>query len=664
MSNLKDFPVFAAAVHKRFTRMSEGELFTVDVEDLFTSYLLAFPEGTNPIYRKNTEHDCSCCKQFIRNMGRTVAIVGGKRVSVWGDGDDLPYPYNVVAAHLDALIQQAPIQSVFRTKERKFGAHHTIEMMEGGHAHRWHHFHGEVARRHQSPKPDADRGEAATTAAVLRRGLTELKPEAVETVIELVEQGTLYRGSEHLAALKGFQQLQRDYATASDPDLLIWDSIDKPAARFRNTAIGTLIQDLSEGMDLERAVRSFESKVAPMSYKRPKALITPRMVDSALETLRSLGLEDAIERRFARISDVDVTDVLFVDNEVRGKMKGGLRDLLMDATAPSAPKKTTAEPVTIQWFVDNLVPIARGIQLHLKNDHLPNFVSLTAPQRQGAGRLFKWDNGFAWSYEGDVADSIKERVKRAGGNTGAALRVSLAWHNYDDLDIHAECPDGHIYFRNKARILDVDMNAGSGTTRKPVENLSWVSPRNGTYTIMVNQWARRETQDGGFTLEVECGGVVQHFTCRANPSHNETIDCIEFTMKGGALTGLKALDRRVVGGSIPTEKWGVRTEAPVRVNTLLNSPNHWHGAGEIGAKHWIFALEGCRNPDSTRGIYNEFLRSDLEPHRKVFEVLGNKTKCPPAEEQISGVGFTAGRGDKVMVTATTNTGTRTYEISF
>ncbi len=48
-------------------------------------------------------------------------------------------------------------------------------------------------------------------------------------------------------------------------------------------------------------------------------------------------------------------------------------------------------------------------------------------------------------------------------------------------------------------------------------------------------------------------------------------------------------------------------------------------------------------------------------HRKVFEVLGGKTKCPPTDDQISGVGFTSARGDSVIAIVN---GRRAYNIGF
>lgn len=655
----EQFPAFAKAINQRVAELSQHEMFVVDGIDLYASYLAAFPEGTNPIFRTNTEHDCSCCKGFIRNMGGVVAIADGEKQSIW-TCDGLPEPYATVAQAMDALVQQLPIKGVFRTKERGFGAAHTYDQAE----HRWYHLHGAVARRHQSSRPDEDRGTRGTTAQVLRRGLDELRPEALDTVLGLIDANALYRGAEHERAVREFASLQRAYRGAARPELQVWASLDSPAARFRNTVIGTLVQDLSEGVDLERAVRAFETKVAPTNYKRTTALVTPRMVDQALATLADLGLEQAVERRFARIDDVAVTDVLFVDNAVRDQMKGGLRAALLDAAAQRPAEARGATPITMDAFLRDVVPQSRSIEVLFKNRMQGNLVSLTAPVHPDAGRLFKWSNNFGWSYQGEVTDTIKQRVKRAGGNTGAALRVSLAWSNFDDLDLHANCPDGHIYYGSKGGILDVDMNAGHGTTREPVENLSWSRPKDGDYTIFVHQFAKRETSAVGFTLQVECSGEIQQFSHSAGLPSEKRVQCIALRMTKGVMSELRLLSPGLTGGNLSTTVWGVKTETFVPVATLMTSPNHWDGAGGIGNKHWFFMLKDCRNPDPARGIYNEFLRGDLEPHRKVFEVVGQKTRCAPTEDQVSGLGFSSTRADEVTVRSTTATSSRAYHITF
>ncbi len=72
----------------------------------------------------------------------------------------------------------------------------------------------------------------------------------------------------------------------------------------------------------------------------------------------------------------------------------------------------------------------------------------------------------------------------------------------------------------------------------------------------------------------------------------------------------------------------------------MNSPNHWDDH-TTGNKHYFFVIDGCINPESTRGFYNEFLTNDLLEHKRVFELLGSKTKTEETDEQLSGLGFSS-----------------------
>ena len=78
------------------------------------------------------------------------------------------------------------------------------------------------------------------------------------------------------------------------------------------------------------------------------------------------------------------------------------------------------------------------------------------------------------------------------------------------------------------------------------------------------------------------------------------------------------------------------------------SPNHWDGQG-IGNKHYLFMLEGCINPEQTRGFYNEFLNSKLDTHRKVFELVAGSNKVKETMEQLSGLGFSSTQKNSIIV---------------
>lgn len=647
------FHDFAAAVHARYTALAQHELFTVDIdkEEIKQVYLDAFPPGTNPLYKAKTEHDCSCCKQFIRNLGAVVAIIAGKKVSVWGELGTQPHPYDIVAEKLAAYVHSKPITGLFRTKEGSYGVAQNIQDLGGGEYKTWEHFHGKVLPKHRANEPQQVIGKYNAAHQVFQRGMLEITTAALDAVASLIEQNVLYRGAEFAQSVNEYRTLHAQHKALPDGEarsLFCWANAEHRAARLRNTAIGTLLQDLSEGKELEDAVKAFERMVAPTNYKRTTTLITPSMVNAALAKIKALDLEPALERRFAKLSDISVNDVLWVNNDARAKMRGNIENVLLQAATQGASKniESKARDVSYAEFIADILPKATGIDLLVRNGQLANFVSLTAPVHNGAQNLFPWRNGFAWSYEGNLTDSIKERVKRAGGNIEAPLRVSLSWFNFDDLDLHCVAPGSkHIYFGNKQGILDVDMNAGGGRTREPVENLAWRSPADGRYRIIVDQFCQRESSDVGFTLELSVNGAEQQFSFSRVVT--KQFPAMEFTLKAGKLVELHT-HADLVGGSVSKDHWGVKTETFVKVDTITLSPNHW-GDNATGNKHTFFFLEGCKNPLPTRGIYNEFLRSDLTEHRKVFEVLGDKTKCPPTDEQLSGMGFSSTRGDTVTL---------------
>jgi hypothetical protein len=332
--------------------------------------------------------------------------------------------------------------------------------------------------------------------------------------------------------------------------------------------------------------------------------------------------------------------------------------------------KDKAEVITIDDFMTRVLPGVTGMELVLRNSQQNNFMSLTAPVHADVAPLFKWNNNFGWSYDGNITDSIKERVKAQGGKTDAVLRVSLAWFNKDDLDIHVIEPDGHeIYFGNKGQksrntgMLDVDMNAyGPHSDTAPVENVVWDRPMDGVYHVVVNNYNKRTSDNPGYTLELESAGQLHQFTSTISPKTGQNHDALSLLVKNGVVTKFEVLDT-LTGGSYSQEKWGVATETPVKVSTLMLSPNYWDG-NAVGNKHWFFVLDGCKNDQPARGVYNEFLSSGLEKHRKVFELVGEKTKCQPTDDQLSGVGFSSTRGDSVLVSVTGPKLRKTFNITF
>lgn len=684
---MDSFSKFANIVAKSFSAMADGTnqvyVAKIDPDALWEKYLASFPEGTDPIYKKNTWHNCSCCRHFIKRIGAVLTIKNGSIHTVWdAAAETAPEHYSDIAKILRDAVRTSGIEDVFYVKknEGSFGNQKTYSIDPDTNAAKvWEHFYtGTINNKYRVDNPDTLKGDYKTTVSVLQRGLLELNSSAVESVLSLINEGALYRGEEHKRAIVEFNRIQTRFANAVDREIFLWENASNPASRFRNTVVGTLVQDLSEGVDLERAVASFESKVAPLNYKRTRALITPSMVKSAMQTIEQLGLESALQRRFATLSDVSINDVKWVNGSVKPLMKGGIGDVLMKHAEKTmqgkfAADESRAEKISMNDFMEKILPEATGMQIFFKGSQVGNLVTVTAPSAEDTKQLFRWNNDFAWSYRGGVADSIKDRVKAAGGNVVGTLRVSLSWFNFDDLDLHIIEPrengyyhQSEISFSNKhgstGGKLDVDMNAGTGHTRNAVENVIWTDKvPDGVYEVYVHNYTLRERIDPGFVVEIESAGSIKTFSYNKIVENDGKIVVCKLHMKNGEISKIEPGHRDITSSAISQEYWGLSTENYVDVQTVMYSPNYW-GDNAVGNKHVFFILKDAKNNEDTRGFYNEFLHPRLESHRKVFEIIGEKTKCKPSEEQLSGLGFSSTKPDQILIRVQMNSGTRLFNV--
>ena len=117
-------------------------------------------------------------------------------------------------------------------------------------------------------------------------------------------------------------------------------------------------------------------------------------------------------------------------------------------------------------------------------------------------------------------DDIEERLEREGGKAGE-VQLSLAWDDYNDLDMHVFCPSGErIYFNNKKSEcggeLDVDMNVRP-VSNNPVENVVWTGEAPpGKYKIGVHFYKhhrkRRSKKTTTFRLRVMVHGKSRDYS--------------------------------------------------------------------------------------------------------------------------------------------------------
>lgn len=637
------------ALVKQLDSLKSKQLFVTAIPRnvIWNTYLNSFPEGTNPLYITNTVHDCDCCKSWVRNIGTVVYVADdGSLKSIW-DLDNLPEPYQTVANAMRDEVLKYPIKDIFLTNGdfRNVKENFCTSDVQPEKLHKkFEHFYWNIPSKYISNDVSSRKGSVQQSAAVIKRSLEELTLDSVELVLEFIDSKSLYRGEEYQKVLVSFKKALQDYEKATNKDAFVWSNAVATGRLLgiRNTAIGTLLINLSEGMDAQLACDKFGKVMSPLNFKRPKPVTSKKMVEKAKKRIEELGLMNSLGRRHAVLNDISVNNVIWVNKTAKAKMKDAFDELISEATVEPA-KFTKAREVYIEEFVKSVLPNTKKLEILMENKHEANLMSLIAPADSTAPSLMKWKNGFSFAYNGDIADSgIKQAVKLAGGKVDGVLNCRLAWNSEggtdrSDLDIWIKSPVGEkIGFSNMSgrcgARLDVDNQNPHG--RLAVENITWKNTSKmmkGDYKIWINQYAARNSK--GFQAEIEFGGETYSYSYTSPLRPNSNVNVATIHYDGANFT----ITHHLPCSSASQDIWGLKTKQFHEVNTFMFSPNHWEDS--IGNKHYFFLIKDCLNQGNPRGFFNEFLSNELSAERKVLEALGNKMRVEYSDNQLSGLGF-------------------------
>jgi hypothetical protein len=267
-----EFKELKTAVQRQFNEMKKSDLFRVNLDKdlLWEIYLSSFPEGTNRIFRERTDHDCQCCKSFIISVGNMVSIDKGKIVSIWDV--NVGGFYQVVADAMSKYVKSYQIENIFLHPEKIVGTDKNYQQVptpDGFGTLTWEHFYVQIPDKFYCKNVNIGTrlGEVRSTKDVMLRSLKEISIDSIDTVLELIGQNSLYRGEENKFALQTFWGFKRKFDklnTDQEKDIFCWSNLSAmptSVSKIRGTSIGTLLIDLSEGVDMEKAVASFEAKV-------------------------------------------------------------------------------------------------------------------------------------------------------------------------------------------------------------------------------------------------------------------------------------------------------------------------------------------------------------------------------------------------------------------
>jgi len=695
------FKDFNQQVRTQFAQMcATGMLFRVNITGryLWDLYLTSFENEI--IFRdpESSEHNCNCCKNFIRRYGNIVSInEQGIIESIFTGVVDVE-EYSKPALALHKEITSAKIQDVFfetyteldqylnyesckqnqdsyklgiasnfkqytQEEAEKFG------VVSPGEVYEFEHFCLDL------PKQFVDfsgKSLESITAGyrdkytVFKRTMEEIPLDTLVLVKDLIAQGSLLDGMAHASAITAMSSLALHYeGVTTNKHNWYWQvthGMHERIAKFKNTLIGVLCTELAEGMELNKACENWNKRVDPVNYHKATAPITKKQIEEAKTFVEENGYVESFERRLATIDDIRASEILHLNS---GDGKVTAVSMFDSVKATSTRHKRSEfnklEEVPIDKFMSDILPACTSVEVYMENRMEGNLVTLTTSKQKSAKRITKWNHAgtnYSWTFNGNLAgkSQIKQAVKDAGGNVDGVLNFRLAWNDAgkdeSDLDAWAMEPgrnkigfstgfrkdDGNRRTSQSGQ-LDVDNMRPHG--KLAVENITWTKKeymKDGIYKLWVNQFAFRNSQ--GFKAEIEFDGDIYSYGYSDPVRGNVMV--AEVSLWKGEFTIKHLLPETHQS----KELWGLESNSFHKVNLICTSPNHW-GDKPVGNLHYMFMLNDCKADTPIRGFHNENLTPELLKHKKVLEVLGATNMIAPTGAQLSGVGFNATVKDKI-----------------
>lgn len=652
-SSKDQYEVLEQEVIKHFNNSikDKQKLFKVNVqESLFNLYIDNLPEESKQHYT------CNACKHFINRFGSLVTIddTGSVKSAVWNI-ETTPSLFISSVKAMKKAVENARVNDVFLSDVAKLGIPKTGE---------WSHLHVVLPKDMLSKnrlKTDSQlMAEKREEFGMLNRALLKYDLETINQAVTILESDSLYRGDRFLGIAVWFQKLQQSIqdSRSTNKNNLTWATVANAPNGFchiSSSMIGTLLDDIAEGMDFDSINRRFQEKMNPSSYMRSQSAPTQGGIAQAEKLIEKLGLQTALNRRYARREEIP--SFLWESTGVSGEVKQEKKSegVFGHITPKNKTSVTVGEinlPSTVMtWDKFQRTLLNDTVAMEALYDNPNRSMAIITASDETAENILQWNNPFSWYYHSGVDGEIRRRVEAAGGRyEDNDIRCSLIWENFTDLDIHCETPLGsHIYYRNKkdrsGGNLDIDMNAGTGRSESPVENIRW--PKNsapsGYYKFYVHNFNERASKKGtAFKVELEVAGKIYHYY-GDSLQNRERITVFQFNYHNGVITNFKS---NAIEASLESP-WGINSGSFVKVNGITTSPNTWgqkngeHHYNPSG-EHIFFILDGLKDTSEGkgRGFFTEMLKPELREIRKTLDAYTAGTPIENAEEATAcGLGF-------------------------
>lgn len=423
------YEAFLAGIRQRCSAVSSKAvaLFVTDATGLFDAFLAALPE------HRRRHYTCNACRRFMDRFGGLVAInEDGSTHPLFWSYLEAPRFFHAAVKAVARLVAQARVVGVHVSDETTWG---TPSNKSKKTPFEWHHMAVEPPPSLvYTPTALKNAGQRAAELTqdyqTLTRGLGEFPIDVARQAHTLLTSGNLYRSEKCIGVAKWLLDLHEQRARAMSSthrQNITWLFIATAPIGFchvRSSMIGTLLEDIAASMSFEAIKERFDSKMHPLQYQRPQVPPAAGNVAHAEKIVAELRSAGALNRRFAKLEDVQTIWKPTPAPE-RAPAGGVFGHLRTKGVADAASHSIEQPAVTMTWekFARTVLPEAAKIEAVISYSNM-NFAAMVTATDPTAPPLLQWDredkrNTVSWYlYHGGSPAS------RWGLQAGAYCRVT------------------------------------------------------------------------------------------------------------------------------------------------------------------------------------------------------------------------------------------------
>jgi len=390
---------FLSDIRGNFNKMvSDGKtpLFTTDVDDLYEIFLSGLPEEAKQHY------NCRCCRRFVNRFGGIVTISEIGRIVPVMWTKHVPAFFKEAVSRVYRAVASAKVTGVFIPETAELGVFETGP---------WEHMAVRVPAKmvHNSRIVTAQQASAAKDEEhrLLCEAMKHYSKDTIKQAVNLLRSDDLYRSEKVLGCAEWLMTIRNeiDATNAQNRSNLLWRYAATAPVGYchvRSGMIGTLLDDIAAGMPITAVKARFADKMNPLKYQRPTAAPSSTNVRIAEKLIEDLGLTNSLQRRFARIDEIEtVWAPVKKASEVR---RGGVFSSVITKEEQTPATSGALTPgITMTWekFLRKVLPNAIKVEYFVEAYRNQSFAALLTATDETAPPIIQWDreekrNPFSW----------------------------------------------------------------------------------------------------------------------------------------------------------------------------------------------------------------------------------------------------------------------------